>query len=192
PTRTPERVASALSVLSAASSTAIDALATAYLRKGSNLRSSFLSMYLSGSNPLSSPAMRVSKPAVSNPVMGPIPERPSMRACQNSSAALPTGVTAPTPVITTRRLSMATERLDLLLLLDAAEGVAHRGALRRVGVGDRQVDLLPEGHHQLDRVARVGAQGLDQFGVGFDVILFHSELLHDDLLHPLVDRLCHE
>ncbi len=107
PTSTPKRVASTRSVLSPASSTAITAQATAYLRNRSNLRSSFLSMYLSGSKPLISPAMRVGIWLASNRVIGPIPDRPARREAQNSSAVLPTGVTAPAPVITTRRLSMA-------------------------------------------------------------------------------------
>jgi hypothetical protein len=38
-------------------------------------------------------------------VMGPIPDFPWISAAQNSSAVLPTGVTAPTPVMTTRRIS---------------------------------------------------------------------------------------
>ena len=59
PTSTPKREASTRSAWIPASSTAIAAQATAYLRKRSNLRSSFLSMYLRGSNPLTSPAMRV-------------------------------------------------------------------------------------------------------------------------------------
>ena len=58
----------------------------AYLRKGSSFRSSFLSMYFSGSKPLTSPAMRVETPVVSNRVMGPMPDRPSQRRVQNSSA----------------------------------------------------------------------------------------------------------
>jgi len=44
PTRTPKRVRSTRSTFSPASSTAIAAQAIAYLRNGSNLRSSFLSM----------------------------------------------------------------------------------------------------------------------------------------------------
>jgi len=38
-------------------------------------------------------------------VTGPIPDFPWISAAQNSSAVLPTGVTAPTPVTTTRRIS---------------------------------------------------------------------------------------
>src|SRR6266542_3283953 len=194
PTRTPKRVGSTLSVLRAASSTAMVAQATAYLRKGSNLRSSFLSMYLRGSNPFSSPAMRVGKSVASKRVMGPMPERPSRRPAQNSSAVLPRGVTAPTPVITTRRLSMAIDGINgpLLILLDIADRVTHRGDLLRVLVGDLEVELLLEGHDQLDRVERIGAQILDELRVGVDLVLFDPELLDDDLLHPLLDRLCHE
>src|SRR6266542_3234051 len=80
----------------------------------------------------------------------------------------------------------------LLILLDVADGVAHRGDLLRVLVGDLEVELLLESHDQLDRVERVGAQVLDELRVGIDVVLLDSELLDDDLFHPLLDRLCHE
>ena len=59
PTSTPKRVPSTLPTSSPESSTAITAQAIAYFKKGSSFRSSFLSMYLRGSKPFSSPAMRV-------------------------------------------------------------------------------------------------------------------------------------
>src|SRR5439155_1516391 len=102
PMRTPNRVPSTLSVSSAASWTAMAAHAIAYWRKGSRRRASFLSTKSSGSKFFTSPAMRVGKPAGSNFVIGPTPERPCSSADQNSSAVLPTGVRAPSPVRTTR------------------------------------------------------------------------------------------
>ena len=41
--------------------------------------------------------------------------------------------------------------------------------------------------HQLDLVEGVGAQVLDELRIGVDVILFHPELLDDDLLDLLLD-----
>jgi len=41
-------------------------------------------------------------------------------------------------------------------------------------------------------VEQVGAQVLDELRIGIDVVLLDSELLDDDLFHPLPDRLCHE
>src|ERR1700682_6330001 len=126
--------------------------------------------------------------------MGPIPERPATRAGQNSPAVFPTGVTAPAPVITTRRLSMAMAPADrrLLVLLDVADGIPDGRDLLRVLVGDLEVKFLLEGHHQLDGVERVGPQVFDELRVGVDLVLFHPELLDDDFHDPLLDRLCHE
>src|SRR5262249_13052539 len=150
PTRTPNRVLSIRSTGSAASSTAITAQAMAYLRNGSNLRSSFLSMYLSDSKPLTSPAIRVANPVGSKRVLGRMPDVPGSKAAQNSSAVFPMGVTAPTPVMTTRRgLSTRTPLPRLLAFLDVGDGVADRHDLLGVLVGDLEVELLLERHHQL-------------------------------------------
>ena len=59
-----------------------------------------------GSQPLTSPANFVAKFETSKRVIGPMPERPSRSPFQVSSVPMPTGVTRPTPVITTRRLAM--------------------------------------------------------------------------------------
>src|SRR2546428_6570596 len=193
PTRTPKRVLSTCSRSRPASSTAITAQAMAYLRKGSNFRSSFLSMYLSGSKPLSSPAMRVGKPVASKRVMGPIPDAPRVRAAQNSSAVVPVGVTAPTPVMTTRAgLSTPVARPPLLVLFDVGDGVPHGDDLLGLLVGNLEVELLLERHHQLDGVEGIGPEVLDELGVRGDLVLFDAELLADDLLHPLLDRFRHE
>src|SRR6266542_1598123 len=172
PTSTPKRAPSTASTLRSASSTAMTAQAIAYLRKGSNLRSSFLSMYLSGS----------------------MPDLPAIRAAQNSSAVFPTGVTAPTPVTTTRFISArrAPRVCPSLILFDVVDGVPDGHDLLGVFVGNLEVELLLEGHHQLDGIKRVGAEVLDELRVGVDLVLFDPELLADDFLHPLFDRLRHE
>ncbi len=59
PTRTPNRVPSTFERSSPESSTAMTELAIAYCTKGSRRRASFLSTNFSGSNPRTSPAIRV-------------------------------------------------------------------------------------------------------------------------------------
>src|SRR5262249_23117216 len=121
--------------------------------------------------------------------MGPTPETPRSRAPQNSSVVLPIGVTAPSPVTTTRRLSTLR---PLLVLFDVGDGVSHRGDLLGVLVGDLEVEFLLERHHQLDGVEGVRPEVLDELRVRVDLVLLHPELLTDDLLDPLLHRLGHE
>src|SRR6266508_492727 len=54
--------------------------------------------------PFTSPAMRMGNALASKPVIDPMPLRPSSSARQVVGTSLPTGVTAPRPVITTRRV----------------------------------------------------------------------------------------
>src|SRR5688572_15186924 len=61
------------------------------------------SIQSSGVKSRTSPAMRVGKSLHSKRVIGPMPERPAMRAVQFFSTPVPRGVTRPTPVTTTRR-----------------------------------------------------------------------------------------
>ena len=64
----------------------------------------FGSMRFSGCRFRTSPAKVTLHSGVGvNSVMGPIPDLPSMRAFQNSGTVLPTSVTVPSPVMTTRR-----------------------------------------------------------------------------------------
>ncbi len=62
---------------------------------------------MSGSKPFTSHAKRTGKVDASNFVIGPPPETPSMIARQVAATSLPTGVIAPIPVTTTRRLHHA-------------------------------------------------------------------------------------
>ena len=50
------------------------------------------------------PPMRTGNVPASNSEIGPIPLRPAVRFAQNASRPLPTGVTSPIPVMTSRRL----------------------------------------------------------------------------------------
>src|SRR5215469_14222539 len=101
--------------------------------------------------------------------MGPIPDTPSRSEVHSSSAVLPMGVTAPSPVTTTRRLS--TLSASLLVLFDVRDRVSHRSDLLGVLVGNLEVALLLERHHQLHRVERVGPEVLDELGVRVDLVL---------------------
>src|SRR5262249_59215412 len=44
-----------------------------------------------------------------------------------------------------------------------------------------------EGHHELDDVERVGAQIIDEVGLGLDLVLVDAQLLHDDVLDLVFD-----
>src|SRR5918912_2098431 len=57
-------------------------------------------MYLLGSKPGTSPAIRTRKADASKAVMGPMPETPAVRLGQNSSTLRPNGLRTPRPVIT--------------------------------------------------------------------------------------------
>src|SRR5919201_2172051 len=190
PMSTPKRAASTAAVSRPESSTAITEHATAYFRYGSSRRASFLSTYLSSSKLRTSPAMRVTNwyspfavlVCASNFVIGPMPDLPCISADQNSSTVLPTGVSAPRPVTTTRRGGTA-----LGIVLDVLDSVAHRHDLLGILVGDLDVEVLLQGHDELDRVEGVGAQIFDELRGRSDVVLLHPELLDDDLLHFILD-----
>src|SRR3954470_19947640 len=148
-------------------------------------------MYLFSSKLRTSPAMRVtylnwplaSLPLTSNFVIGPTPDLPCLRDDQNSSVVLPTGVSAPRPVMTTRRSFMP----GLRVVLDVLDGVADGHDLLGVLVGDLDVEVLLQGHDELDGIEGVGAQVLDELRVRVDVFIVAPELFDDDLLHLLLD-----
>src|SRR5919108_318118 len=191
PINVPNRVASTFPVSRPESSTAMTAHAIAYFRYGSRRRASFLSTYLSSSKFRTSPAIRVGNwnsplavfASASNLVMGPTPDLPSLSADQNSSTVLPTGVSAPSPVTTTRGIST----MRLRVVLDVLDRVADRHDLLRILVRDLDVEILLQGHDELDGVEGVGAQVLDELRVRVDVVFFDAELLDDDFLHLILD-----
>src|SRR5512143_1417730 len=141
--------------------------------KRSIFLTSFFSTQRSGSKPLTSPAMRVAKPAVSKRVIGPMPERPASSASQVGAVPTPSGDTSPTPVTTTRRRSLLAmlSRMprppagggpgSVLLggvLLDVGDGLGDLADLLGVLVRNLDAELFLERHHQLDDVERVGAE----------------------------------
>src|SRR5213078_2833372 len=190
PMSTPKRVPSSLAGSRPESSTAMTEHAIAYLRYGSSRRASFLSTYFSSSKLRTSPAMRVTNwnsplavlVCASNFVIGPMPDLPCVSADQNSVTSLPRGVSAPMPVTTTRRGSTA-----LRVVLDVLDGVADGHDLLGVLVRDLDVEVLLQGHDELDGIEGVGAQVLAELRVRVDVFLVDPELFDDDLLHLILD-----
>src|SRR5947208_1500759 len=89
---------------------------------------------------------------------------------------------APMPVTTTRRGSTA-----LRVVLDVLDGVATGHDLLGVLVRDLDVEVLLQGHDELDGIEGVGAQVFDELRGRSDVVLLHPELLDDDLLHLILD-----
>ena len=81
---------------------ASSAAATAYWEKGSILLAVLGSMRSFATKSLSSAASVALYPVVSKRVIGPIPTFPSFTPFQKLSTSFPIGVTAPSPVTTTR------------------------------------------------------------------------------------------
>src|SRR5512147_718643 len=165
--------------------------------KRSAFLTSFFSIQARGSNPFTSQAKCVEWWEASKCVMGPAPERPARRACQVSSVPIPTGDTSPTPVTTTLRGCWVTWRVPafvrcLLLagvLFDVVDGVLDLRDLLGVLVGDLDAELLLERHHELDGVEAVRAKVVHERSLGSDGPLLDSQLVDDDLLHAVGNRL---
>src|SRR6266498_1363277 len=161
-----------------------------------------------GSNPLTSPAMRVSKGAGSKWVIRSMPHWPARRFFHMVSISLPSGVTAPNPVRTTLRSGILlaiksngaawaeTSRScpgklqgELLgaQVFDILDHVAHALQFLRFLIGDLMTELLLERHDQLDGIQRVGPQVLDELGIRSDLVRVDPQLLHDDFFDSCFD-----
>src|SRR5437867_3698660 len=105
PIRTPTRLTSTLSQLFArqASVIASSAAPIANWANRSYRRSSFLSRKRAGSKSFTSHANRTDDCTGSKRVIAPAPDRPATRASQVVRVVLPSGLTSPRPVMTTRR-----------------------------------------------------------------------------------------
>src|SRR5512146_1935562 len=79
---------------------------------------------------------------------------------------------------------------DLGVLRDVVDGVLDGLDLLRILVRDFDVEGLFEGHDQLDRVQRIGAQVVHERSIGRDLGLVHTQLLDDDLLYFFLNC-CH-
>src|SRR5918992_3687572 len=117
-------------------------------------------MYFSGSNPFTSQAKRTDWSLGSNLVIGAAPGVPASSALQADSPSVPTGVTRPRPVTTTRRVNLLSD-----LLVQVVHGVADGPQLLGVLIRDVDVEFLLEGHDQLDGVQAVGAEVVHEAGV---------------------------
>src|SRR6478672_1596872 len=157
--------------------------------KTSIFLTSFLFRNASGSNPLTSPAMREENSAASKCVIGPMPLRPAHSASQLAAVPMPSGDTRPTPVTTTRLLTgpPCDSSLFLAVRLDVLDRFLDAGNLLRVLVRDLDAELLFEGHHQLHRVERVGPEIVHERGVRGHFFFIDAQLLHDDALHLVCD-----
>src|SRR6516165_12743059 len=156
--------------------------------KTSIFLTSFLSMYCSGSNPRTSPAIRVANCDASNLVIVPTPLFPATSAAQFASVPIPSDDTRPMPVTTTRRLLVMSLRRPALLFrfgvrIDVLDGLFDARNLLGVLVGNLDPELLLECHHQLDRVERVCAKIVYKRGIRRYLFFIDPELLHDDALH---------
>src|SRR5512135_3303760 len=122
-----------------------------------------------------------------------MPLWPPTRACQFLSVPVPRGETRPMPVTTTRRsgffsllmrrtIRRCAERGGALLGVphDIVDGLADRGQLLGLVVGDIQPELLLEGHDQLDGVQGVGTEIVDEGRVLGDLLLTDAQLVGND------------
>src|SRR3954465_4961584 len=132
-------------------------------------------MYWRGSNPFTSHAKRTCCLEASNLVIGAAPDLPSRSARQVLSTSVPTGVTSPRPVTTTRWVKLFPD-----LLVEVRHGVTHGAELFRLLVGDIDVEFLFEGHDQLDGIEAVGAEVFHEAGVVGQLLALDAQLFDDD------------
>ena len=130
-------------------------------------------------------------------VMERTPLFPARRFFQTSSVPIPRPQTSPTPVTTTRRLTLINSLLVILRrpanyflavrACDVVDGVLHGGDLFGVFVGNFDAKGLFKGHHQFDRVQGIRAQIVHKGSGGGHFAFIHSKLLHNNLLYAFID-----
>src|SRR5271157_2727457 len=148
---------------------------------------SFFSMNWKGSKFRTSAAIWQAKAEASNPVMRSTPLLPASNASHTAPVVLPTEQISPMPVMTTR-LSRFLARLGVLA--DVVDGIGDGANLLRILVGNFDIEGLFEGHHELDRVERIGAQVIHERSAGRNLALIHAQLLDDNLFHFFING-CH-
>ena len=119
-----------------ASSSAICVAITAIWLKRAMRRASLIPRYAPGSKPFTSPAIWQGQSSSSGMSTRSIPDRPASRPSQVSSAERPTGVSAPSPVITTRRLP--TWFLSRSFTLPPPNSITHNCAQRFVPTAQKE------------------------------------------------------
>ena len=119
-----------------------------------------------------------------------MPLWPLQTRLQTSSTRQPSEVTAPMPVTTTRRFMEAPLDESFALgnrLFDVVDGLTDGLDLFRGVVGDVDVELLFEFHHQFDGVQGIGPQIVDERGLAGNLVLADAKLLGDDINHTFFD-----
>src|SRR5574341_37814 len=139
-------------------------------------------MNLSGSKFLTSHPNRTSRLDGSKRRMGAAPERPASSPSQVSETVFPNEDTIPIPVTTTLRF----KRLFPHLLVEVFHRVPHGTELLGFLVGDIYVELLLEGHHELDGIEAVGTKVLHEAGTVRQLLPLDAQLLDDYVLDLLL------
>src|SRR6202035_2066039 len=135
--------------------------------------------------------------------MALMPDLPSIRAFQLCSMPIPSGVTSPIPVTTTRLTigascncpapmcgasEMRMSRHSVVLMgLDEADRILDGDDLLGISIRNLAAELFLECHDQLDRVEAVGAEIVDEAGILGDLGLFDAEMVNNDLFNPFGD-----
>ena len=114
------------------------------------------------------------------------------RGSKSRSTWRPSEVTAPIPVTTTRRFMYRDCQLDEASLLchgvlDVVDGLTDRLDLLRRVVGNVDVELLFEFHHQLDRIEAVRPQIVDERRFAGNLVLVHAKLFGNDINYTFFD-----
>src|SRR6266542_389093 len=130
PKRMPTRIESYPASSSAASSTPSRAAASDNSTLRSSLRTFFGDATVVGSKSFTSAAIRTGNSLASNERMKSTPLRPATAASQVDRASFPTGVTAPRPVTTIRRIRKAYGCAGTQCPLPTHGGAPRRGAAR--------------------------------------------------------------
>src|SRR5712692_9146236 len=157
------------------------------------------------------PATRDGRSETSKDWIAPIPDSPATRRPHTRSSPMPSGVTSPMPVTTTRLMRPSCpgscyensggkvpspEPTDparwcvntrSAVRLDEADRVLDGNDLFGRVIRDFAPEFLFEGHHQLDRIKAVGAQIVDETGILGHLGFVDAEMLDDDLRDPLGD-----
>src|SRR5262249_4469026 len=160
----------------------------------SSRMSFFSSKCRSGSKSLTSAAMPKRSASRGSEVIGPIAERPSRSAAHVAGAVWPSGVTAPMPVMTTRRMTRwnlrsACGRLRALLgdeLLDGVDQALHRlGVEVRIAVRHRDLERILDLEKDLHGVERLDLEIL-QRRLGRDLRAIDAGFLRDDVVDSVL------
>src|SRR5437762_8477534 len=175
-----------------ASSWASCEAATAKCTKRSVWRASLVSIQSVGTKSGTSPASFTGRPEGSNRSMWRMPFRPSVTPAQNASTPVPTGVTGPIPVTTTRGRSVASGTWlgrHPELRGDQVDGLPDRLHALHLLLGDLDPHLVLQGQHGLGEVEGVGVQVLGEACLYGHLRLVHGQLFGQHLSNPVLDLL---